>query len=174
MVAQILALPISLPPAPWRLVSNASIGGLQSVGFARNTELLFVTSSQGRGVFDADTGERVARDHNEEFPEDTINMEAIGIGPLAGQTIRMAGIYGGTLATTTADGWQAERLTLQWPAETLLLVAPGSWVFGASFNKKAEMTKVSVDSEVRAWGFSSTGHSLILAVSSGVQIFSRH
>ena len=125
-------------------------------------------------MFDADTGERVARDHNEEFPEDTINMEAIGIGPLAGQTIRMAGIYGGTLATTTADGWQAERLTLQWPAETLLLVAPGSWVFGASFNKKAEMTKVSVDSEVRAWGFSSTGHSLILAVSSGVQIFSRH
>ena len=173
MVAQILALPIAAPPSPWRLIANAAIGGLQSVGFARNSELLFVTSSQGRGVFDAKTGERLARDRNENFPEDAINLEAVGIGPLEGQTIRMAGIYGGTLATTTADGWQSERIALQWPMETLLLVPPGSWIYGASFAKKAEMTKVSVDSEIRAWGFSSTGRSLVLAISSGVQIFSR-
>lgn len=173
MVAQVVALPIVRPPAPWQLTLDAAVGGLQSVGFGRDTDLLFVTSSQGRGVYNVKTGERIARDRTEEFPEDTIRLEANGIGPLEGQLVRMAGIYGGTLATTTSDGWQAERIALQWPMDTLLLVSPGSWVYGAAFGKKADMTKVFVDSEVRAWGFSNTGRSLVLATSSGVRGYSR-
>lgn len=173
MVDQILASPVALPPGPWKCVGDASVGGLLFVGFAPDSDLLLATSSQGRGVFDATNGKRIARDRNEDFSEDTIKMEAVGIGPLDGQTIRMAGIYGGGLPITTADGWQAERLAIQWPLETLLLVSPGSWVYGASFGKNAEMTKVFVDSEIRAWGFSPTGRSLILALSNGLRIYSR-
>lgn len=172
-VDQILALPVSQPPPPWQLVCEASVGGLRSIGFARNTELLLVTSSQGRGVFDATTGQRVARDSDEDFHEDPFNLEAAGIGPLDGQMIRMTGIHGGGLPASTPDGWRVERLAILWPDESALLITPGSWVFGVSFGKKADLTKVMVDSEIRAWGFSASGQSLVLAESSGLRIYTR-
>lgn len=134
-VDQIAGLSVSKPLPPWQLVCEASVGGLLSVGFARNTELILVTSSQGRGVFDSTTGERIARDTEENFPEDPFNLEAAGIGPLDGQMIRIAGIYGGGLPKVCPDGWKLERLALLWPQETVLLISPGSWVFGASFGK---------------------------------------
>jgi len=172
-VEQILGLSVSQPPPPWQLVCEASVGGLLSVGFGRNTELILVTSSQGRGVFNATTGERVARDSVVDFPEDPFNLEAAGIGPLNGQMIRMAGINGGGLPKVCSDGWQVERLAIHWPKEMVLLISPGSWVFGASFGNKADLTKVMVDSEIRACGFSASGQSLVLAESSGLRLYTR-
>lgn len=172
-INRIIEAPISAPPMPWTCVTSAGVGGLTAVGYARDTDLLLVTSSQGRGVFDCLTGERVARDPNMEFLEDTGNLETAGIGPLAGQLIRMSGIFGGGLPVVTADGWQAERLVLQWPAESLILVPPEASIFGGLYNKPSQFLKISVESEVRAWGFSPTGHSLVLATSSDVTIYRR-
>jgi hypothetical protein len=129
-------------------------------------------------VFDCLNGAKIARDASmperlEDDWEDSIALEAVGIGPLAGQRIRTAGIYGGGLPKFTFDGWTAERLTLDWPHETLLLVPPGSWVYGDAFGKRADFTKVYVDSEIRAWGFSQTGRSLVLGTSSDLTIYSR-
>lgn len=173
IVNRVFAAPISAPPPPWTGVTSAGVGGLMAVGYARDTDLLLVTSSQGQGVFDCLTGERVARNPNTEFWEDTGNLETAGIGPLAGQLIRMSGIFGGGLSVVTADGWQVERLVLQWPAESLLLVPPGASIFGDLYNQPAQFHKISVESEVRAWGFSPTGNSLVLATSSEVTIYRR-
>ena len=172
-VDRLLGAPIGDIPAPWKLTGGAGVGGLESVGFGRGTDLLLVTSSQGRGVFDCISGQRIARDRSDDTTEDSINLEALGIGPLDGEVVRMSGLCGGGLPGGTSDGWVAERLIRQWPEETLVLVPPGSWIDGLAFNKPADFTKVFVGSEVRAWGFSPTGRSLVLATSSDVILYAR-
>jgi hypothetical protein len=178
VVRRIRSMPVSPPPPPWRRVGNFAVGGLTGVGFGRGTDMLLVVSHQGRGVFDCSKGERIARDPS--LPEigaaeweNTIELEALGIGPLDGKAVRMSGLFGGGLPTGTADGWTAERLTLDWPWESLLLVPPGSWVYGDAFGKRVDFTKVNVDSEIRAWGFSPTGKILVLANSSTLTIIGR-
>jgi len=143
------------------------------VGFSPSSDLLLVTSSQGRGVFDCRSGERLARDGDESGDfEDPVQLEANGIGPVSG-TVRMSGLYGGGLPNSTADGWSAERLSLDWPVETLLLFAPGSTLHWQVDGKPPVFTKVYLGSEIRAWGFSPTGRSLVVATSSDLTAYGR-
>jgi hypothetical protein len=87
--------------------------------------------------------------------------------------VRTSGLHGGALPVLTGDRWKVERLTLDWPEESLLLVPPDAWIYETRAGRSAEFTKVGVVIEARAWGFSPTGRSLILATSSDVTIFSR-
>jgi hypothetical protein len=178
MIHRVRTAAVHDPPAAWQRRAAHAVGGLTDVGFGRGTDLLLVVSSNGRGVFDCLTGFRVARDPSMPEPgeddwQDTHELDAKGIGPLAGQIVRTSGLAGGALALTTADGWTAERLVLDWPEESLLLMQPGSWIYETRPGRSAEFTKVAVESELRAWGFSPTGKSLVVATSSDVTIFSR-
>jgi hypothetical protein len=61
----------------------------------------------GRGVFDCNSGERVARDKDGDWDDlDETRLMSIGIGPLSEIRIRLAGLHGGGLPTTTDDGWE--------------------------------------------------------------------
>ncbi|MGK4008044.1 hypothetical protein WMF31_35835 [Sorangium sp. So ce1036] len=178
MIGRVRAAPAQDPPVPWHRRAAYAVGGLTDVGFGRGSDLLLVVSHAGRGVFDCLTGQRVARDASVPEPgeddwQNTQELEAEGIGPLAGQAVRTSGLAGGGLALWTPDGWKAERLALDWPEESLLLVSPGSWIYETRAGRSVEFTKVAAAREVRAWGFSPTGESLILATSSDVTIFSR-
>ncbi len=104
---------------------------------------------------------------------DTFELQADGIGPLGGLAIRMTGLYGGGLAISTPDGWSATRFALDWPDESLLLEPPWVSVLCAKRGEPLRFTKIAVESEVRAWGFSPTGRTLILAASSDVTFFAR-
>lgn len=61
-----------------------NIGGLVAAGFDNSGKYLLTISHSGRGVFEADTWSCVARDHELAYP---VAGCAIGIGPLAGQSI---------------------------------------------------------------------------------------
>ena len=174
-VARIRATPVQKPPHPWRWAGAFAVGGLTDVGFARQSDLLLVVSAMGRGVFDCASGEKIARDPSppDKQWQDVFHLEAEGIGPLDGQRIRTAGLFGGGLPRLASDGWSVERLALDWPEECFLLVPPGSWIYGERYGKPANFTKVATESEVRAWGFSPTGRTLILATSSDVTLFGR-
>ena len=178
MIHRVRTAAVQAPPAPWQWRAVHAVGGLTEVGFGRGTDLLLVVSHDGRGVFDCLTGLRVARDPTMPEPgeadwQDTHELDAEGIGPLAGQTVRTSGLAGGGLALATADGWTAERLVLDWPEESLLLVPPGAWIYETRAGRSAAFTKIAVENEPRAWGFSPTGRSLVLATSSDVTIFGR-
>jgi hypothetical protein len=82
------------------------VGGLTSVGLSADGVHLLVVSWQGRGVLDLRSGERVARDAALDFePDGTI---VVGIGPLVGEQVRVAGLWGGELPRATPDGWRVE------------------------------------------------------------------
>ncbi len=162
--------PVTAPPSPWIKCAHYAVSGLFDVGFDRDTELLLVQSSSGRGVFDCLTGEKVARDYEEDSSAD-LYLECEGIGPLAGKSIRMAGISGGGLPVASSDGWCVETVTLNWPEHHLLLVEPGSWLYGQRYNRPWVFHKLAVERELRAFGFSWSGKSLVIATSSDLIVY---
>lgn len=166
---------IEKPPAPWTTLGIFAIGGLFAVGFAAGSDLLQVVSSQGNGVFNCTTGERVARDYSDVFSlfdEATIKVQ--GIGPLQGQLISTAGLYGGSLPSITPDGWQLQNeLTksqhpLRGPIHSIFLKQTAPY-------QEPERTCVGNEEpcELRAYGFSPTSRSFVIASSCQIEIFCR-
>lgn len=159
---------VAAPTPSWTRLAAHAVGGLTEVGFAEDSDFLLVVSWQGRGVIDCRTGERVARDRAE--PDDSWydgrRLRAQGIGPLANQTVRLAGLHGGGLLRCGLGGWSVESLALDWPDVCLLLVEP----WRSIFDEKTGFTKLAVEREVRAFGFSDTGASLVIATSSDVVV----
>lgn len=156
-------------PRPWHRRTIAAVGGLTDVGFGRDQELLLVVSSTGRAIFDCDTGERIARDREEPSDDwyDIAHLEAQGIGPLDGVRVRLSGLNGGGLPTRGIKDWSVDSVVLRWPHQSLLFVEPFKWIY----DDAAQITLIGLESEVRAFGFSDTGRSLVLATSSALTIW---
>jgi hypothetical protein len=159
-------------PSPWRSNGSFAVGGLTDVGFADSADLVICLSSTGRGLFDCISGSRVARDDDPEFEFDTGNLTVEGIGPLARTRIRTAGMYGGGLASGTHDGWAVEPHPFAFPEQVLIVSPPGQTMLWTAKGEEMHLTKLA-DYEIRAFGFSPTGRSFVLATSSDLLIFVR-
>jgi len=146
---ELRALQTVPPPKPWHKVGAIAVGGLRAVGFDRESELLLIVSSAGRGVVDCQSGLKVARD-DEEYYEDERHLEARGIGPLQGKTLRMSGLLGGGLPISTNDGWSMEVVTLDWPIHEILLLEPFASLYDSLRGKPSLFHKVGAESELRA------------------------
>ena len=160
---------VSSPNPPWTVVARYAVGGLTEVGFSDDSEYLLAVSSRGRGVYECRTGEQVARDYSEpnETWYDERNLRADAIDPIAGEPVRLAGLIGGGLPNIGPGGWWADAITLDWPDTSLLLGGPGGWIY----DDNTPFVKVGIEREVRAFGFSWSGESLVLATSSDLAIF---
>lgn len=172
---KLLKLKIESPPNPWRLKTAISVGGLESVGFDRHSDNLLIVSSQGRGVVNCLTGEKTARDYNDDwdFEKYYRYLEVQGIGDLARKNISMAGLYGGGLPIWTEDGWELYSIILNWPEEMIILVEPDSSLYGSICNRSDNFVLIEKDAHIRAYGFSYTNKSFIIATTSDVIIYSR-
>ncbi|MEI7768517.1 MAG: hypothetical protein WCI67_00950 [Chloroflexales bacterium] len=172
LIAHLQALPITAPPPPWTLVTCVAVGGLLAVGYAEQSDLLLVISSQGRGIFDCLSGTRIARDQTDAAPfYDEITLRAQGFGPLEGQVLPIAGLCGGGLPNATRDGWHLQAIPLPWPHHRIVLEAP----FRSMYHDPASATCVGDDGacELRAAGFSPTGQSFVIATSCDLMIIAR-
>jgi hypothetical protein len=88
-----------------------------------------VVSRAGHGLFDAVTGEKIARDRDpdpdEDTPDASPDLSCPGLGPIAGSRVRMAGLFGGGFHTVIADSWVLEVVTPAWPNDRVLLSRDG-------------------------------------------------
>ena len=156
------------PPPPWSLVRAILVGGLTDVGFGRadGQEFVLVVSHDGRGVFSSD-GRRVARDDAplDSAWHDERKRTALGIGPLDGERVSLAGLCGGALCGVTGDGWQLERVDLD-AEERVVLMPP---------EEESGVVQIADDevSELRAAGFSPSGVVIVVATTADITIFSR-
>lgn len=172
LIQHLQALPITALPPPWQLVASVAIGGLLAVGYAEQSDLLLVISSQGRGIFDCLAGTRTARDRRDAAPfYDESTLRAQGFGPLEGQVLPIAGLCGGGLPNTTRDGWHLQAIPLPWPRYRIFLEPP----FCSMYHDLAGVTCVGDDGggELRAYGFSPTGRSFVIATSCDLTIIIR-
>jgi hypothetical protein len=168
-------LPIgSRLPAPWKGPYAFAVGGLTDVGFADSSDLLICVSGNGRGVFDCLAGTRVARDESPTFNFDCGNLLVDGIGPLDGLRIRTAGLAGGGLAYGAGDGWTIERHPFAFPDTELFVGSPGQTMLWTQHGAKMQLSKLGgFVTELKAYGFSPTGRTLVIATSSDLMLYTR-
>lgn len=148
----------------FRKTGEQAVGGLAGVGNVEGTELWLVASSSGLGLFDARTGERIARDPRRPggYPEATP-----GIGLAKGKLVRIVGIDGGgKLPQTTPDGWE---LTYD--------LSVGIWLTPPGIatdipSPHIEVLRVRLE-EIRVGGFSASGDSLVLGDARTLHLFAR-
>lgn len=164
--------PVADAPSPWRFVGEISVGGLWAVGFDEASEDLLIVSSSGQGLVDTTTGKRRAR-NTLESGYDRVRLKARPVPDRGNREFRMSGLHGGGLPTVTQDLWSVRCEVVCWPDKSLLLFEPSSDLLGSFYGKKHDFTKLAVESEVRAFGFSWSGRTLIVATSSEVKIFNR-
>lgn len=168
----VLNAPVEDPPSAWERHRSFGVGGLLSVGFGEDDRYLLVESSNGRGVFDCVTLERVARDYDMDAHKwsDSDRLECNGIGPLQGETIRMAGLYGGGLSRVTRDCWTVDIVHIPWPDEYLVVAPPDSSIYDLDTRIARLRPPITA---VHAFGFSPSGRTLVLATSSDLYIYGR-
>jgi hypothetical protein len=167
-------------PMPWRPADChvVRVGGLIGVGFARHPEtgrdLLLTASHNGLGLVDASTGERLARDDDDDlaWPDDD-DLTCPGIGPITGTRVRMAGLPGGGLHAGTTDGWSVHVVCPDWPDDQVLLSSDGNPYTGGAHGETWWHIHHANVTELRAAGFSPSGASLIVATSSDVTLWTR-
>ncbi len=161
----------------WTHKKTFAIGGLENVGYATGQDNLMVLSSQGQGLFDCITGVKIARLNNDGdwwqgFNQDTNSITGFDI--LDKIQISTCGLYGpDNLLKFTNDGW---TLTIskaesddkpfdKYLVQKIYLVSPD----------ERQNIVVAKDGpcELRAFGFSDTGNSFIVALSCELIIYSR-
>lgn len=182
---RMLAAPVVPAPEPWRPVFEgcAPVGGLLGIGFATHPEnghdLVMVVSADGHGLFDAVTGERIARDRDpdpeaEESRRDAVpGLSCRGLGPIADRRVYIAGLLGGALHTGTGDGWFLEVVSPDWPHDRVLLSRGSGMPHRAPHGDGWWHVFHSYYSELRAVGFSPSGRTLAVATSSDVTLWTR-
>ncbi|MES5816646.1 hypothetical protein [Streptomyces sp. RG80] len=178
-----LAAPVVPAPEPWRPVSERCIpiGGLLGIGFASHPEnghdLVMVVSSAGHGLFDAVTGEKIARDYEpapeESTPDAAPDLSCPGLGPIAGRRVHIAGLFGGGLHSGTGDGWVLEVVSPNWPNDRVLLSSSSRMPHREPHGEGWWHIFHSNYSELRAVGFSPSGRTLAVATSSDVTLWIR-
>lgn len=156
---------------PWRKICHSAVGSARAVGFSKCSRYALVESGDGRGLFDSLSGDKLLHDVAN-YPDQEVDLLCQGIGPLSGDSVRMAGINGGGLPLRTEDGWRIEALSF-WPQTTLLLFSPGSWLHGEKYDKPYRFTKIWSSYELRGFGFSYDGQSLLVCDSSDLTIYTR-
>ena len=161
----------------WTHKNTFAIGGLHEVGYAPKKDHLIVLSSQGQGIFDCVRGEKIARLYNDldwwdDFNDTTKSIA--GFDVLANVEIRTSGLDSSdNMPKKTADGWKLiitepqpdEKPYEKYLVRKIYLVSPD--------NKENIYITKDGACELRAFGFSETGNSLIVALSCDLVIWTR-
>lgn len=173
-----LAASVMPAPAPWRavLTNRTPIGGLLGIGFAPHPadgrDLVMVVSSNGHGLFDTQTGQKIARDHDPDLDTSTTDLTCPGLGPLTGTQVRIAGLLGGGLHTTTPNGWTLDVVAPDWPDHRVVLSADGGVNNGPPGGQWWHIFHADY-SELRTAGFSPSGRTLAVATSSDLTLWTQ-
>lgn len=178
---RLLAAPVVPTPEPWRTLPLVPVGGLLGIGFASHPDsghdLVMVVSHDGHGLFDGVTGERIARDRDpdpeDSTPDSVADLSCPGLGPITGSRVHIAGLFGGGLHTTTADGWALEVVTPAWPHDRVLLSNDGGLPHAGPHGERWWHILHANCSELRAFGFSPSGQTLAVATSSDLSLWTR-
>lgn len=158
----------------WKHKKTYAIGGLENIGFDKG-DTLTVLSSQGVGLFNCLTGERIFRQEASWWENyEPITGTVSGYGTLDGSTIRICGLDGPDfLSKATQDGWGI-ACTGPVPDDPPFEKYQVHKIFLTHQDRgHHELLGQDGACELRVFGFSPTGNSLVVATSCDLIIWSR-
>lgn len=157
----------------WVHKNTFAIGGLENIGYSPNSDYLIVLSSQGQGIFNCEKGEKTARNYDDwwdNFNEEDNTVKGSGI--FENKIISTCGLYGDdNLPKVTSGGWSLE-ITDPEPDDYPFQQYKVSKIYLLSPDKN-EKILVAKDGpcEYRAYGFSPTEKSFVIALSCEIVIY---
>jgi hypothetical protein len=161
----------------WTYKNTFAIGGLENIGYAPKQDFLLVLSTQGQGIFNCKIGEKIARQNDDMEWWDKFNETSnsiLGFDILKDVEIPTCGLYGeDNLSKATQDGWTLvasgpepdDKPFEQYLVTRIYLVSPDK-------NQKIFIGKDG-PCKLRAFGFSDTGDTFVIALSCNLVIYSR-
>jgi hypothetical protein len=165
------AVPAVEAPAGWKLLPPIHLSGLTDLGFSRDGKFILFITSQGRGLVDCETGQKVARDHDANGDWfDPFQLRSKGIGPAGSTVFETAGVHGGGLPLTNAFGDSLEAIGREWPHSDLFFCSAHGSIRSESLVKTC--VKLLRDDFV-AYGFSWCGNYFVVGVSDHALIWRR-
>ncbi|MGJ3227083.1 hypothetical protein ACQEUV_17225 [Micromonospora aurantiaca (nom. illeg.)] len=175
-----LAAQVMPTPEPWLALPTPHkyipVGGLLGVGFAQRRR--HPHGRLPRRPRPVRSGQRARRPPAIANPIRTSvfrpgrTCPAPGFGPLADTRVRIAGLFGGGLHTTTEDGWTVDIVAPDWPDERAMLSINGD-IYRGTVGTHWWPIVDSNYSELRAAGFSASGRTLVVATSSDITLWHR-
>jgi hypothetical protein len=170
LIALIDSIKASKNPSGWGHVGSIAVGGLLSVGFSEKGPYLLVVSSQGRGVVNCESGEKVARDDEPYVGLSENNLACLGIGPIEGETIKLCGPNGGCLPSSTSRGETLELVAPNWPEYDLILCQNYKSALVPGHQNECSIIYTE---HVCAFGFSWCGNFIVAACGSDLDLWHR-
>ena len=160
----------------WIFKNKWAIGGLLEIGYFKDSDYLMILSSQGRGIFDCLTGEKIDRD-NTNYYYDSWNPDTgivAGFGILEGKNVICGGFeHDNVLAQKTSDNWgimiEKEKRP-DW--QNKIVDTDVLYLFNSDIKEKIEIDSTPYGFD-RGFGFSDSGKSFVLASSSDLLIWIR-
>ena len=164
-------IPAAESPKGWTRKGYFSIGGFLYFGFAESSDIMLVISANGRGLFDLSKNEKIARDHSSDFPLDETLLISKGFDILEGETIKLAGKFGGSILPVSNKSLETlVRVSPLYPCEDIIFQPPYENCFA-----DGRFKNISSDNCVRlyrgflyCYGFSFSGKYFVIADEGGI------
>ncbi|MBP2832616.1 hypothetical protein J8281_10510 [Aquimarina sp. U1-2] len=158
----------------WFKKEKFAIGGLREMGFKPNTDILMLLSSQGRGIFDCIKAEKIERDsydyYMEEWDEKTRIVQ--GFGKFKDEVFICGGFEAkDPIKKETKDGWKI-KIKQETRLDYRKVMKEAEVMYLVNNDKRIEIDVFHYGID-RAYGFSDTGNSFVLGISSDLYIWSR-
>ena len=170
-------IPFAEAPKGWTHKGSFSVGGFEYFGFAETSSVLFIASSQGRGLVDMATGERIARDYSTDYEINGTFLTCKGFDVLEDEKIKLAGKYGGSmLPVSNIYGESIVMVAPLYPCVDLIFQPP----FESCFVKQGHFSNITNENCVRiyrgflyCYGFSFCGNYFVVADDGGIDYWER-
>lgn len=159
-------IPSVASPKGWIKKDSFSVGGVEYFGFSESSDILFVSSSDGRGLIDMAKNEKIARDKVIDYPLDEIMLTTEGFDILDGETIRLAGKYGSSMLPVSNKSHESLiRVSPNYPCEDIIFQPPFEHCLIEGHNKNCVRVYRGF---LYCYGFSFSGKYFVIADDGGV------
>ena len=148
----------------WEHKNTFAIGGLENVGYIENSDILVVLSAQGIGIFDCEKGVKLYRSNSNYWDDFDQSNSVFKLNENEYKSnVQTYGLYGGDkLPKQSSDG---STVTLDLATRNISLQS----------NNGSPSIIVGNEGpcELRVFGFSSTGRTLIIGTSCEIVIWTK-
>lgn len=158
----------------YKYLQTFAIGGLQNIGYFKGTDHLVVLSTQGRGVFNCLTAEKILRNANDWWSDYNDDDNTVGgFDSLGNERVKTYGLFGGDkLPSRNLEGWELivsdpepedapfEKYTIH----KVFLVDPAGTKYFVTKDGPCEL---------RAFGFSESGKTFVIGSSCELVIWAK-